>query len=281
LPLVISWAGAFYPRFIRGSSSSLSNHSWGTAFDINAPQNWLGQQPAAEGKPGSLLRLVPIANKWGFFWGGHYNSRPDGMHFELAKISASVHFAELQTDDLLDIDSTAAPLEEPTHKSAPTDQPATQSPPSIQGENVNINQGDTASVAPANFVPENKDLNAPAKDGATATTTKTAILGITVPPTIYAILKGIQEWIEKGFIDVKEVLGVILDLIRNNIKYIPILAGLIVVVLVVKKIFKQATFMLEMYIAARPDLHNVKVVPFAQEPKRGLWARIKSVWTGM
>lgn len=86
LHLVVSWAGAFYPRFIRGSSSTLSNHSWGTAFDINAPQNWLGQQPAAEGRPGSLLRLVPIANKWGFFWGGHYNSRLDGMHFELARM---------------------------------------------------------------------------------------------------------------------------------------------------------------------------------------------------
>lgn len=84
LPLVISWAGSFYPRFVRGSKSSLSNHSWGTAFDINAPQNWLGSRPAAVGQNGSLLKLVPIANSFGFFWGGHYRSRLDGMHFELA-----------------------------------------------------------------------------------------------------------------------------------------------------------------------------------------------------
>jgi hypothetical protein len=32
---ILSYAGAFYPRFIRGSRTQLSNHSWGTAFDIN------------------------------------------------------------------------------------------------------------------------------------------------------------------------------------------------------------------------------------------------------
>lgn len=82
---VISWSGSFYPRFIRGKSS-LSNHTWGTAFDINAPENWMGNEPAKLGQKGCLLQLVPIANKWGFFWGGHYVGRKDGMHFEAAKI---------------------------------------------------------------------------------------------------------------------------------------------------------------------------------------------------
>lgn len=82
--LIISFAGAFYPRMVRGSKTRLSNHSWGTAFDINAPENWLGQQPASVGRKGSLLKLVPIANSFGFYWGGHYQKRLDGMHFELA-----------------------------------------------------------------------------------------------------------------------------------------------------------------------------------------------------
>lgn len=82
--LILTWAGSFYPRFIRGSRTSLSNHSWGTAFDINAAWNGLGRQPAPVGAKGSLLKIVPIANEFGFFWGGHYNSRLDGMHFELA-----------------------------------------------------------------------------------------------------------------------------------------------------------------------------------------------------
>jgi hypothetical protein len=82
---ILSYAGAFYPRFIRGSRTQLSNHSWGTSFDINVPQNGLGKVPALIGKEGSVRELVPIAHECGFYWGGHF-SRMDGMHFEIAKI---------------------------------------------------------------------------------------------------------------------------------------------------------------------------------------------------
>lgn len=118
---IISWAGSFYPRFIRGSQSTLSNHSWGTAFDINAPENWLGAKPAALGKRGCLLELVPIANKHGFYWGGHYSSRLDGMHFELAKIPQASYIAHTTStppvpsvtaapDPLVDDDDVASNL---------------------------------------------------------------------------------------------------------------------------------------------------------------------------
>lgn len=140
-------------------------------------------------------------------------------------------------------------------------------------ENVQINQGDNASVVPpASFIAEDKTMEAPAKDGATATTAKTTILGIGVPASIYAIAKGIQDWVEKGFIDVKELMGSLLELIRNNVKYVAILIGLVVVVLVVKKIFKQITFLLQLYIAARPDLHNVTVIPAdVPKPTKSWW----------
>lgn len=85
LHLVKSFGGAYYPRFIRGSKTVLSNHSFGTAFDINENSNGLGKTPALVGTEGSVRELVPIANKWGFYWGGHF-ARPDGMHFEVAKI---------------------------------------------------------------------------------------------------------------------------------------------------------------------------------------------------
>jgi len=90
--LVLGWAGSWVPRFIRGSRSVLSNHSWATAFDINVPWNGLGRQPALVGKKGSVRELVPIANEFGYWWGGYWgrnyggSGRPDGMHFELAKI---------------------------------------------------------------------------------------------------------------------------------------------------------------------------------------------------
>jgi len=86
LDLILSWDGAFVPRFVRGSRTVLSNHAFGTAFDINAAWNALGTRPALVGEHGSVRELVPIANAHGFFWGGHFNGRADGMHFEVAEI---------------------------------------------------------------------------------------------------------------------------------------------------------------------------------------------------
>lgn len=81
LPLVLTWAGMWVPRFVRGSRTTLSNHAYGSAFDINAPWNGLRRMPALYGKKGSVRALVPIANELGWFWGGHFTRR-DGMHFE-------------------------------------------------------------------------------------------------------------------------------------------------------------------------------------------------------
>lgn len=82
---ILSFAGSFYPRFVRGSRTSLSNHSWGTAFDINVPYNGLNKRPALVGQKGCVRELVSIAHEFGFYWGGHFG-RPDGMHFEIAKL---------------------------------------------------------------------------------------------------------------------------------------------------------------------------------------------------
>jgi hypothetical protein len=85
LSLVLTYAGSFVPRFIRGSRTKLSAHAHGSAFDINAAWNPLGAFPARIGSKGSVRRLVPIANELGFYWGGHFTRR-DGMHFELARL---------------------------------------------------------------------------------------------------------------------------------------------------------------------------------------------------
>lgn len=84
LDYIDTFNGSFVPRFKRGSTESLSNHSWGSAFDINAMTNPLGAIPPSLGASGSVRNLVPIANEMGFYWGGHFGSRPDGMHFEIA-----------------------------------------------------------------------------------------------------------------------------------------------------------------------------------------------------
>ena len=83
-----TYDGDFVPRFIRGGAArkALSNHAFGTAFDINADTNPLGTLPARVGSKGCLRDMVAIAHQHGFYWGGHFSGRRDGMHFEVAKL---------------------------------------------------------------------------------------------------------------------------------------------------------------------------------------------------
>ena len=83
---VLTWGGSFVSRFVRDNNSVLSNHAFGSAFDINAAWNVRKTQPALVGHQGCVRELVEIANAHGFFWGGHFHKRPDGMHFDLAQI---------------------------------------------------------------------------------------------------------------------------------------------------------------------------------------------------
>jgi hypothetical protein len=72
------YGGCFVPRFIAGTTT-LSNHAFGLAFDLNVPEN-------QRGTVGQINRqVVSIFEKWGFTWGGtwHYT---DPMHFELNRI---------------------------------------------------------------------------------------------------------------------------------------------------------------------------------------------------
>lgn len=86
LDRILSFDGAFVPRFVRGSRSALSNHAFGTAFDLNARFNALGHAPAGFGQRGCVYELVAVANAHGWYWGGHFDGRKDGMHFELAEL---------------------------------------------------------------------------------------------------------------------------------------------------------------------------------------------------
>ena len=89
LDKVVTYDGGFAARYIRGTQDRdprpLSNHAWGTAFDINADWNRLGAEPARVGQAGCVRELVEIANRNGFYWGGHFGRARDGMHFELGK----------------------------------------------------------------------------------------------------------------------------------------------------------------------------------------------------
>lgn len=72
------YAGCYHPRFI-ANSTTLSNHSFGLALDLNVPGN-------QRGTAGEMNRaVVAVFKKWGFAWGGEWRWT-DPMHFELAEI---------------------------------------------------------------------------------------------------------------------------------------------------------------------------------------------------
>jgi hypothetical protein len=93
---IIFWGGSFVPRMVRGSTRTPSNHTFGTAFDINPDQNGLGATSPPVGKRGSVRRLVAIFKKYGFFWGGDYKRRSDPMHFEVLRILSASEIAALR-----------------------------------------------------------------------------------------------------------------------------------------------------------------------------------------
>lgn len=72
------YAGCYYPRFIAGSTT-LSNHAFGLALDLNVPGN-------QRGTAGEMNReVVQIFKSWGFAWGGDW-SYTDPMHFEMNEL---------------------------------------------------------------------------------------------------------------------------------------------------------------------------------------------------
>jgi D-alanyl-D-alanine carboxypeptidase/Putative peptidoglycan binding domain len=100
LHLILSYEGCFVPRYkrkhappglgghtVKKSSDvgSLSNHSFGSAFDINYTDNQLGTEPAACGMRGSVRELVDAATAAGIYWGGFFSNK-DGMHFEISEL---------------------------------------------------------------------------------------------------------------------------------------------------------------------------------------------------
>jgi len=73
---VKTFDGCFNIRKIRGSSTSMSLHSWAIAIDLNYKGNELGNP-----KPEMSPKIIAIFEKHGFYWGGNF-TREDGMHFE-------------------------------------------------------------------------------------------------------------------------------------------------------------------------------------------------------
>lgn len=76
-PLVAGWCWSYEDRAISGTNTP-SNHSWGLAIDLNAPDNPY-TQPQVTDMPSWLPALFA---SYGFAWGGNYTGDTDSMHYE-------------------------------------------------------------------------------------------------------------------------------------------------------------------------------------------------------
>lgn len=81
LSLIKTMDGTWVPRHVNWSPSrGLSNHSWGTAIDINAASHFRCVNPAAEPENPNLILWRKAFQPAGFSWGNSYG---DAMHYEL------------------------------------------------------------------------------------------------------------------------------------------------------------------------------------------------------
>ncbi|WP_197507301.1 M15 family metallopeptidase [Mitsuaria sp. 7] len=75
-------AGMLCCRNIRGSTTGISNHSWGTAIDLtlNGVLDKRGDSKVQVG----LTLIAPIFNRHGWYWGAAFRTE-DAMHFEASR----------------------------------------------------------------------------------------------------------------------------------------------------------------------------------------------------
>lgn len=67
-------------RDVRGVPGKLSNHSSGTAIDLNAAKHPLGKGGTFDAAKVPMIKA--LAKKYGLTWGGDW-ARKDEMHFEI------------------------------------------------------------------------------------------------------------------------------------------------------------------------------------------------------
>lgn len=91
------WAYAYRP--VRGYETTLSNHSSGTAIDLNATEHPLGVSDTFSRAEELLIRNRLRMYKGAIRWGGDYQGRKDEMHFE---IDRNLEFCEKVAASLLD-----------------------------------------------------------------------------------------------------------------------------------------------------------------------------------
>lgn len=80
---ILGTAGMLCARLVRGSASSISNHSWGTAIDLTLNGILDERGDDARTTQRGLALIAPIFNRHAWYWGAGFPVE-DSMHFELS-----------------------------------------------------------------------------------------------------------------------------------------------------------------------------------------------------
>lgn len=73
-------------RYVRGSTTTPSNHAYGRAVDLNSESNPMSTTFQSNIPPAVVRMWI----NHGFYWGGHYSTRYDTMHFEYVGTFAQI-----------------------------------------------------------------------------------------------------------------------------------------------------------------------------------------------
>lgn len=85
--LIHSFDGLWVPRHQAWDPRrGLSSHSWGIAFDLNAPTNPYGGGASVENRA-----LNEVFRRYGFAWSGDRENAKGDMHWEMADLEAARH----------------------------------------------------------------------------------------------------------------------------------------------------------------------------------------------
>lgn len=107
--LVSGWCWGYFVKKISGSDD-YSNHSSGTAIDLNAPRHPVGVRNTFTAAQRREIAAMLDYLEGVVRWGGNYVSRADDMHFEINAGAAAVHRVAqkiLEDDDMNAAEMTA------------------------------------------------------------------------------------------------------------------------------------------------------------------------------
>jgi hypothetical protein len=121
----------------------------------------------------------------------------------------------------------------------------------------------TAPPVNAEQAPSTKDetQDAPAKEGSTKTATVMTVAGIALPSFIAVGIKAITDLIAQGYVSAADIGQFVLGIVKENQKYVMMLIAAVIVLLIVKKVCKQITLWIQIWIKADPNKNNVEVIP--------------------